>query len=443
MTFIYSTGIHVVGIGIGEQLAQQIMPEAIIVLKQCDVVIGSERQLALLLDSGLSASAQRITLPKLKELKKLIENALSRSKSIAILASGDPLFFGIGRWFGNNFTADQLVFYPAVSSVQAACHQMGLSLQDVHVISLHGRPLASLKRHLKPYKTLVVLTDKNSQPQHLAQTVLASGFNADITVCENMGFDDQHIKHFSVQELNDSSVVFAALHISILQCGDGIDSYLPCFPGIADHAFIVDVNRIEVKSSKRSSGMITKREVRLNLCSLLAPSNGDVIWDVGAGCGGMAIELSFWNDRASVYAIEHHDERLVCLYENQTRFGVMQNLHIIAGRAPEALAKLPTANKVFMGGSDGQFLDIFQQVWAQLPMGGMVVASAITEETKSHCLSLFTNIGHEADVKTLQLSVSHGETLAGQLMYRPNLPVTVYQFIKRANVNNKAIKYDN
>ena len=175
--------------------------------------------------------------------------------------------------------------------------------------------------------------------------------------------------------------------------------------------------------------MFTKREVRLAILSLLQPGNDDVIWDVGAGCGGVASELSHWNERVSVYAIEQHPERLVCLAENRSRFGCLSNLHIVDGRAPQAFADLPPANKVFIGGNDGELDAIISNVWANLPAQGLLVASSVTESTRAQ-LQAFALTLAEPQVETLQLAVSRGKPGEASIDYQAKLPVTLFKFIK-------------
>ena len=157
--------------------------------------------------------------------------------------------------------------------------------------------------------------------------------------------------------------------------------------------------------------------------------NDDVIWDVGAGCGGVASELSHWNERVSVYAVEQHPERLACLAENRSRFGCLSNMHIVDGRAPQALDDLPPANKVFIGGNDGELDAIITNVWARLPSQGLLVASSVTESTQAQ-LQAFALTLPGQQVETLQLAVSRGIPGDTIIDYQAKLPVTLFKFIK-------------
>ncbi|WP_315980189.1 precorrin-6Y C5,15-methyltransferase (decarboxylating) subunit CbiT [Aliamphritea spongicola] len=236
------------------------------------------------------------------------------------------------------------------------------------------------------------------------------------------------------------------MHVSLVEplLPQAKQALLPVFPGIPDNGFITDAEQagrilagnecsLTADVASAGKGLITKREVRLSILSLLQPAVDDTIWDIGAGCGSVAIELSYWQPRCRVLAIEHHEQRLACLTANQQRYGVSGNLQVVAGRAPQALNDLPSPNKIFIGGSDGEMAGLLQQCWALLPPGGVLLASAVTENSKQQLLSFYEQrcAADDSQPHTVQIGVSRGEQLAGQLMYRPNLPVNLYSFCKR------------
>ena len=409
--------IKVIGLGVADKA--HFTSQAQQAFEQSEVVIGAERQLAVV-EGLLQPNQQLITLPPLCELQNLLEQ--HHDKTITVLASGDPLHYGIGRWLVRKFGNDRLDFYPAVSSVQAACHALGLALQDVEVLSLHGRPVEKVRTKLRKAQQLVILTDKHSQPAVLAQACIDAGFaETTLWVCENLGYVQQRIRKFCPLSLIENlDLSFDPLHVTVIQT-KGCGGVLPEFPGIEDTAFIT--------GRAPGKGMITKREVRLAILSLMQPANNDVIWDIGAGCGSVAVELAYWRETAQIYAIEHHPQRLECLAQNQNRFGVVSNLKVIEGRAPDCLAELPAANKVFIGGSDGEMAQLLNLSWQQLPVGGLLVASCVTENSKMQLLTFAESLASE-QVETVQIAVSKGTKLAGQLMYKPNLPVTLFKFTK-------------
>ncbi|PKG40955.1 precorrin-6y C5,15-methyltransferase (decarboxylating) subunit CbiE [Psychromonas sp. Urea-02u-13] len=409
--------ISVIGLGVAENAA--LSAEAISALNNAQLVIGSARQLLTL--ANILTTQKTAHLPKLNALKALIETA----SSVVVLGSGDPLYYGIGSWLSKQFTSSQLHFYPAISSITQACHSLAIGQQDVTVLSLHGRPLNKLKVALKANQTLLLLTDKHSQPSNIAEVCLETGFDqAEIIVCERLGYSDQKISRFILDALINTEHSFDALHVSFVICHQN-QGYLPEFPGIKDQYFET--------GELGSKGMISKREVRLAILSLLQLQKEDLLWDIGAGCGGVSVELAYWQPKATVYAIEHHQQRFECLLKNREKFGVVSNLKPIFGRAPEQLSSLPAANKIFIGGSDGELPVLLASLWQALPEGGKIVVSAVMESTKSQLFDFYSlrSDNEDCQAETLQVAINKGATLAGQLIYRPALPVNLFSFIKR------------
>jgi precorrin-6Y C5,15-methyltransferase (decarboxylating) len=231
-----------------------------------------------------------------------------------------------------------------------------------------------------------------------------------------------------MQVLSQSEQRFQPLHISIIEVrGDSL--YLPAFPGIADHHFIT--------GETPGKGMISKREVRLSILSYMQASAGDVIWDIGAGCGGVSVELAYWAPASHVYALEYHPQRIQYLHHNQQRFGVVDNLQVVVGKAPAALADLPAPNKVFIGGSDGELPHLLQQVWQLLPSQGVLVVSGVIDKTKQYCHAFAQSLmPHQ--VESVELSVKRGQlrddVSPARLEYQAKLPVEIFKFTKRENV---------
>ncbi|MAR90370.1 MAG: cobalamin biosynthesis bifunctional protein CbiET [Pseudomonadales bacterium] len=417
-----AAAIHIVGLGVSEKAELSSMAQAAI--ENAEVVIGSERQLATL---GFNENPCSYVLPKLAQLKLDLAEMLSAGKNVALLATGDPLFYGIGGWLTKRFSDAVLTFYPAVSSIQAACHRIGISLQDTDVVSLHGRPLSSIRRHLEPGATLVILTDHKSNPVALANECKAAKFaDSDIIVCETLGYKTEKVTCFNVEKLlTMDAQQFDPLHLSIVKV-KGAGGVLPVFPGFLDTLFVT--------GAAPGKGMISKREVRLQILSYMQPNHGDLIWDIGAGCGGVAVELAYWGQRSTVYAIEFHQERLQHLATNREKFGVTSNLHIIKGRAPDCLVELPKPNKVFIGGSDGELEQLLEQAWNLLPENGCLVASAVIEQTKNQ-LKRFAETLAAHQVESVELAVKRGELVEAALQYQTKLPVEIFKFIKVGDIH--------
>lgn len=408
--------IYVLGLGVAGR-AQ--LPEAAVqVIQQSTVIIGSTRQLQTV-NHYLAKQTQK-ELPPLSDLADLLNQY--QGKVLTLLASGDPLHYGIGSWLLRRYPREQLHFFPAVSSIQASCHALGLALQDVQVVSLHGRPLLNLRRYLARHRYLLILTDRYSQPLALARELESAGYGSSrFWVCEKLGYEQQQVREFSVAELlQQPDRAFDALHISIIEV-QGQGGHLPASIGIPDQHFSTgDVS---------GGGLLTKREVRMAILGLIQPQAQSIAWDIGAGCGGVAVEWALAQASSKVYAIEQHPERLQHLTENRERFGVVNNLKIIEGRAPDCLDALPNPQQIFIGGSDGELEALLQYCWQRLSEGGVLTGSTVTEKNRQYFLD-FADKLPETQVETLQMGISKGSRLAGQWVYRPRLPVTLFRFSK-------------
>ena len=394
--------IHVVGLGV--ETGGQLTRPAEEAVHEAEVIIGAQRQLDWLLgfEGYQSCRAKLQLLPKLSQLQALIGRYAGQ---IVILASGDPLHFGIGRWLGERYPVSQLRYYSAVSSIQAACARLGLAQQECQVVSLHGRPLSSLKRYLQPGRRLIVLTDQHSHPGALARLCVEAGLGESrLWVCARLGYPDEQVQGFQVGEMDDfapSSV--DALQVSVLELR-GSGGVYPSFPGLDDRLLLTD--------GGPGQGMITKREVRIQILSLLQANENQVLWDVGAGCGGVSTEIALWHPGLQIHAIEPVPERLACLRANKEQFGC-SNLWPVDGRAPAALADWPDPDRIFIGGSDGALNTLLAQCWSRLRAGGVLVASAVTEPSYA-ILAAFAERHTAFNSQLLTLTVSRREYQQGQ-----------------------------
>lgn len=404
--------IHVIGMGME---AGMLSPAARAALEQVELIIGSAAHLATFPE----LTAGKIPYPSpMSGLRDLLLNHVGRR--IALLASGDPLFYGISSTLLRHFSSEHLVFHPNISSVQAAFARLGRPWQSAHIVSVHGRPLASLRGVLQGNRLYALLTDRESSPTAIAQLLVNVGFGeSGLWVAEDLGMPEERFRHFRAGDLVNSAIEFSPLNVVIVETR-GPGGVLPEFPGIPDEQFST--------GAEPGKGLLSKREVRLTILSLLSPRAGEVGWDVGAGCGGVSVEWARWNLQGEVYAVECHPERLEHLGINRERFGVVNNLHIVPGVAPEALTELPDPRAVFIGGSSGNLRAMLGAVWARLQPGGRLVASAVTEDSR---VDLHGFAGDGAAEWT-ELSIARGEQLAGQRVMRPYLPVLLMKMEKPA-----------
>ena len=402
--------IQVIGMGVEPGA---LSPTARAALEPAQLIIGAAAHLALFPE----LPARKIPYPSpMSGLREVLRQ--HAGQRIALLASGDPLFYGVSQTLLRDFSPEHLVFHPNVSSVQAAFARLGRPWQQAQFVSLHGRPLATLRTVLHGNRLYAILTDRDTSPNAIARLLVEVGLDkSTLWVAEELGLPGERFRAFPAQALAATETAFSPLNVVILETG-GPGGILPEFPGIPDHRFST--------GAEPGKGLLSKREVRLSILSLLSPRAGEIGWDVGAGCGGVSVEWARWNPLGEVYAVECHPERLEHLGVNRERFGVLSNLHIVPGRAPQALADLPTPDVVFIGGSSGNLREMLEAVWSRLPSGGRLVASAVTEDSRAD-LHLFAG---ERAAEWTELSVARSERLAGQRVMRPYLPVLLMKLEK-------------
>ena len=365
------TPVAVVGLGCG---AKSVLGEAAVrALQKAQQIYGSDHHMVEI--GHIETRAEKIRFPSpFSALRDRLDQ--NQDKQIAVLASGDALFYGVGSWLIKLLKRENLAFYPNISSIQYGFHAVGLPWQQAEVVSLHGRPLSTLRRHLKNQQLIATFTDSTCHPQAIAKELCSQGFGAStIWVCEALGGVEQHIEDFSASELSITDQKFHDLNICIMRLSRSADAHhhaLPSFPGIADHLYST--------GSEPGYGMISKREIRLTILSLMQPENDEIAWDVGAGCGSVSVEWARWNHQGQIYAIEQCEERIDHIIKNSERFGTRLNLTPIQGSAPESCDGLPDPDSIFIGGSGG-LRKLLEYAWQRLKPGGKLVASAVTEES--------------------------------------------------------------
>lgn len=415
--------IHVVGLGLGN--SETLSHDALQAIQSAALIIGSQRQISCVQSLLNNDQEQRYYPHPFASLSAQLSTYLDTypTNSLCLLASGDPLFYGISDFLLRHFTAKKLTFYSNTSSIQIAFARIKKPWQQATVISLHGRPLHNLIPHLANNPLIALLTDKNSHPQAIAELLSQHGCHkAKLWICEALGSSNETISSFMAKELINNPKKFHPLHITIIETTVA-HCTLPSFAGFQDELFMTDTNQ-------SGKGMISKREVRLAALSLLQPQANDIAWDIGAGCGTIAVEWAYWNQQGTIYAVEHHAKRLICLKKNKKKFGT-NNLQIIADKAPQGLDNLPKPNAIFIGGTAGKLSEIMDYCWNSLLGEGCLVINCVTESCKVELQQwlLQQNIANNA-LEWTDIAVSKGDQLAGQLLMRPRLPVRLLKIVK-------------
>lgn len=409
--------ISVVGIGLdGVEGLNESVKE---VVEQATVLAGSKRHLGYFSHS----SAQKIYLTNLKTGIEAIAKLDLSKHSVVILASGDPLFFGIGRLLLASFDAEQIQFYPHFSSVQLAFNRLKVPWQDAKLVSVHGRSTDELVKLIKRGKEkIAVLTDTNNNPAAIARLYLALDLPVEYSfyICENLGDTTEKIQHFLPKQItqlsNLESNIFANLNVLILlrqTQKENLDlDKLPSI-GLPDSSFL--------SFSDRPS-LITKKEVRLAILGELSLQPEQTVWDIGAGTGSVSIEIARLCPSSEIYAIEKTGMGSTLITKNSQRFQV-NNLNSINGKAPEALLNLPHPDRIFIGGSGGNITDILHTCSQKLNENGIIVMAFATIEYQYRAIDWLNN--NSWQYRLLQLQISRSTPISNLTRFTPLNPVTI------------------
>lgn len=360
------TPIQIIGIGLDGLAGLPVATQQLIA--QASIIAGSDRHLSYI---PITHPAQRWSLVNLADrLQQYLVQ--SHSGSVVVLTSGDPLFFGLGRQLLEALPADVLTFHPHISSLQLAFSRVKLPWQEATVISAHGRSLDLLAAALRAGKNpIAVLTDGINTPGAIARLIQSLDLptHYQLWICENLGGADERVQQQSIVAAQRAT--FAPLNVVILQRQNSVAALnnLPIM-GIPDEAFL---------SFRDRPGLMTKREVRVQILADLTLQDYQVVWDIGAGTGSVSIEAARLLPHASIWAIEKSAAGCNLIRQNIERFGIT-NVTVLQSSAPAALSQLPDPHRVFVGGSGGHLAGILDACIPRLSPQGRLVAALATLE---------------------------------------------------------------
>ncbi|MEE2600041.1 MAG: precorrin-6y C5,15-methyltransferase (decarboxylating) subunit CbiE [SAR324 cluster bacterium] len=406
-------------IGIGEDGWDDLSADSRELLYKSEIVIGGERHLKMI--PGDWEGERIIWASPIREaVTKILDWRPSEpgsGKKVAVMASGDPLCYGIAAKLLRHLPIEEIWIKPALSTFSLICSRVGWSLPDIETLTIHGRPLEMLHTFVQPGAKLLVLNQDEGSPKQAAELLAARGFGkSQITVLEHLGGSKE--RQFSGQADSWNHPDGAALNAMAIECIAGTRAnVLARIPGLPDDAFLHD-------------GQLTKREIRAATLSRLMPVVDQILWDVGAGCGSVAIEWMRCNPRCKAVAIEKSESRLKMIQQNAFQLGVPM-LDIVPGNAPEVLVDLPAPDAIFIGGglSGGNMLET---CWNALNPGGRLVANAVTLEGEQKLVQ-WQKVNAEkngASGDLARLAVSHVETLGKFQSWKEVRSVTQLTVIK-------------
>ncbi|MFD8149454.1 precorrin-6y C5,15-methyltransferase (decarboxylating) subunit CbiE [Streptomyces sp. NPDC059720] len=379
------------------------------VLLDAEVLVGGPRQLDLL---PPECAGRRVAWPS--PLRPAVPGLLAAhaGRRIAVLASGDPMFHGIGRTLTEVHGPVRVLPHP--SSVSHACARLGWPVEDTEVVTLVGRPAARLAAALHEGRRILVLSAGADTPAEVAALLRDRGFGPSrLRVLEQLGGPGERVSG-PVTADGWALPPGDPLNIVAVECRRAPDApRLGAVPGLPDKAYEHD-------------GQLTKRHVRAVTLGVLAPAPGELLWDVGGGSGSIAVEWMRTHPSCRAVSVERDPVRAARIERNAERLGV-PGLRVVTGAAPDALAELPPPDAVFIGGgltAPG----LLDACWAALPAGGRLVANTVTLESEALLADACRRHGGEL----VRLAVSHAVPVGGFTGWRQAMPVTQWAVRKDA-----------
>lgn len=396
-------------VGIGEDGVDGLGEDALRTLAEAEALVGGARHLALVSESA-APRAERHAWPS--PMLPFVETIAGwRGRRTVVLASGDPLLYGVAATLLTRVAREEMRVLPVLSSFQLACAAMLWPQSGVGLVSACGRPIETLALELFDGARIVLLSADGATPAGAARLLVALGYGASrLTVLERLGAPDARCLSLIAREVGDKT--FDPLNlVAIDAVADPGTLVLSRAPGLPDDAF-------------ENDGQITRREIRALTLARLSPTPGALLWDVGAGSGSIGIEWMRAAKGARAIGLEPRADRAVRARENARRLGV-PGFDIREQASPEGLAGLPRPDAIFLGG--GATADrVFDICLAALKPGGRLVANAVTLETETVLVA--ARAAHGGDLVRLQ--ATYADPVGRMTGWRPAMPITQYAYTK-------------
>lgn len=397
-------------LGVGDNGLDSLSRQAITLFEAAETVVAPARVLEEIETGGRDVIPWTFGVSETIELIKQ-----RRGTPTTILATGDPMHFGIGATLRRFFDADEMIVVPSPSGFSLAAAKMGWTLQDTAQISLHGRAVEGLHVHLLPDAKILSLTSNERTIFEAVKLLTARGYgSSQVSVLEHIGGKDEKITTLKASAISEELNSFADFNVLAIACEADVSTpVLPRVSGLPDDAFEHD-------------GQLTKREIRSVVLSFLAPYQNAVLWDVGAGCGSVSIEWMRAANGAKAIAVEENTERCAMICANARNLGVPK-LEMIQGLAPASLEGLQKPDAIFIGGgltTEG----LFEACWSALDQGKRLVANAVTIESEAKLIALHEKFGGEL----VRMQVARAVLVGRFSGWKPFMPVTIWSVLKGA-----------
>lgn len=395
-------------VGIGADGWQGLPEPSRSALAAAGAILGSPRQLQLL-PPQIEARRVRWGSPLRPSVGPLV--AKHRGEGLVVLASGDPMHFGVGRALAEEVGAKALRVLPHPSSISLACARLGWPVEDVTVVSVVGRPLGCVRAAVHDTARVLVLSSGAHTPAELAELLTSSGHGGStMTVLGDLGSNTESCTCADARDWQVRDV--SALNVIGIECRREPGARrLGLTPGLPDDGYATD-------------GQLTKRDVRAVTLSALAPAPRELLWDVGGGSGSISIEWMRAHPTCRAIVVESHPARASRIGANAKDLGVPA-LQVVLGRAPEALAGLPTPHAIFVGGgltSPG----VLERCWDDLVPGGRLVANTVTLDSEALLFAAFRRLGGELT----RIGIEKATAVGSFSSWTPSRPVTQWAVTK-------------
>ncbi len=410
--------VHIVGIG-DDGLAG-VTEETRRIVSQADLVFGADSTLAAV----PAVRGEKVAVgTDLREIARRIEGE-RKQKKIVVLASGDPLFYGVARYLCERVGKEHFEVVPHVSSMQLAFARVKESWEDAYLVNLADKSIDDVVDRVRTADKVGMFTSEECTPGLFAQELLRAQvdyFRA--YVCENLGSPDERVTQGELAEI--AEMAFAPLNVLILlRKPDRPDRvrarHSQQLFGNPDDAFA---------QSRPKSGLITQSEVRAIALAQLNIRLASIVWDIGAGSGAVAIEAALLAGQGTVYAIEKDAADYDLILSNAQRFGV-QNLKAIHGRAPDVFAGLPDPDAIFVGATGRELAPLLDEAYGRLRAGGRIVANVATLETLHQVWSAFR--GFEGEPGVWMIQIARGTHQLGSVRFDAQNPTFLLAISKTA-----------
>jgi precorrin-6Y C5,15-methyltransferase (decarboxylating) len=385
------------------------LPAALLArIRRAEVLVGGRRHLSYFPEF----EGEQLTIgADLQAVAERLRQALANREQAVVLASGDPLCYGIGASLRRYFPPEALEIVPAPTAFQLAFAALAEPWHDAVLLSAHARPLTDVVAQTLKAGKVAILTDSNHTPAVIAGALLDAGLMPETrcAICENLGSAEQRIAQTELGQVGRES--YAPLNVFVVWPEKRGSDREKVAPGLPDQTF------------STSAGQITKREIRLLSLAELALQPGEIMWDIGAGSGAVGIEAARAQPGATIYAIEKRPDMGQHIRENLRRFP-SPNFHLTEGVAPGDIRDWPEPDAVFIGGSGGRLEEIVEMARQRLrPQGRLVITLATVEH-----LYLVHRLLPEAQVT--QVQINRGAPILDLLRFEALNPVFIIAWKK-------------